>query len=139
MSIQHGTPEQVTFRVNDAATISAFRLLAPAAGGNSVKLWVTATSIMFAVSQDQSRGATGTSILAAIGGCARLQAGASVSAGAMITGQTDTGLGIEDTSLGFFTTATTASPFAIGVALDAADTNSVFEVLVRPRLARWAK
>lgn len=139
MSQVHGTPVQVTFKVNDSATISAYRLLAPAPGGNSVALWKTATSAMIAISQGNSRGATGTSILAAVGGCANLVAGASVSAGAMITGQTDTGLGIEDTSLGFFTTATTASPFAIGVALNAADTNSTFEVLIMPRLARWAK
>lgn len=138
MSQVHGTPTLVTFRVNSAATISAYRLLAPAAGGNSVQLWATSTSIMFAVSQDQSYGATGTSILAAIGGCAKLAAGASVSAGAIVTGQTATGLGIADTTNGVWNTTTSVVPYAIGIALDAADTNSVFEILIQPRLVSKA-
>jgi hypothetical protein len=137
MSQQHGTPEQVTFRVNGAATISAFRILAPAAGNNSVDIWRTATSFMFAVSQMDSRGATGTSVLAAIGGCAKCVAGASISSGALVTAQTDTGLGIEASQRGFIDTTAATVPYAIGLALDAADTNSAFELLVRPQFVRF--
>lgn len=135
MSQIHGSQSLVTFKVNDS-TIPAYRLLAPAAGDNSVALWKTATSIMFAVSQAESKGATGTSVLAAIAGCALLTAGASVSAGAVITGQTATGLGIERTTniVGSLTAA--AFPFAIGVALGAADTNSTFEIVIQPQLFR---
>ena len=136
MGAIHGTPVQATFRVNDAATIPAYRLLAPAAGNNSVALWVTATSFMFAVSQDASGGATGTSVLAAISGCAKLMGGASVSSGALVTGQTATGLGIEASQRGFIDTTAATVPYAIGIALDAADTNSVFEVLVQPQFIR---
>lgn len=137
MSQVHGTPEQVTFRVNDSATISAYRILTPAAGNNSVALWKTATSFMFAVSQDQSRGATGTSILAAIGGCAKCTAAASISSGALVTAQTDTGLGIEASQRGFIDTTSATVPYSIGLALDAADTNSTFELLVRPQFVRF--
>lgn len=138
MSQVHGTPTQVTFRVNDSATIAAFRLLTPAAGGNSVALWATATQFMFAVSQDASGGATGTSVLAAIGGCAKLQAGASISAGSIVTGQTATGMGVASAldQLNLASLTSGSVPFAIGVAMDAADTNSVFEVLIQPRLFR---
>jgi hypothetical protein len=137
MSQIHGSQSLVTFKVNDS-TIAAYRLLAPAAGNNSVALWKTATSIMFAVSQAESKGATGTSVLAAIAGCALLTAGASVSAGAVITGQTATGLGIEsalNTVAGASLTAGSV-PFAIGVGLEAADTNSTFEIVIQPRLIR---
>ncbi len=137
MSQVHGTPVLATFRVNGAATIPAFRLLAPAAGNNSVDLWATATQFMFAISQDQSSGATGTSIVAAIVGCGKLMAGASVSSGSLVTGQTATGLGIEASQRGFIDTTAATVPYAIGIALDAADTNSVFEVLIQPQFVRF--
>lgn len=127
----------VSFK-SQTATISAYLLLKSGTSANSVALWDTTTAIMFGISAAQSAGGAGTSIAVAIGGCAKLTAGASVSSGALITGTT-TGLGIEDASLGFFTTATTSAPFSIGISLDAASTNSTFEVLIMPRTARWAK
>jgi hypothetical protein len=136
MSQVHGTPVQVTFKVNDS-TIPAYRIIAPAVGNNSVALWKTSTSLMFGVSQAESSGATGTTVLVAIAGCAKLTAGASVSAGSVITGQTATGMGIERTTNVMASLTSAAFPFAIGLALDAADTNSTFEVLIQPQLFRY--
>ena len=100
-------------------------------------IWRTATSFMFAVSQDNSRGATGTSVVAAIQGCAKCAAGASISSGALVTAQTDTGLGIEASQRGFIDTTSATVPYSIGLALDAADTNSTFELLLRPQFVRF--
>ena len=127
----------VSFKVNQATTLSAYRIVKPAAGNNSVALWDTATAHILGVTLEDSKGATGTSVLVAIYGTARLGAGASVSAGALVTGQTATGLGIEDASRGYMDTATAIVAYTLGIALDAADTNSVFEVLIRPSNLRF--
>lgn len=136
MSQRHGSQSLVSFKAS-GVTLSAFVIVKPA-GANLVALWDTTTSMMMGISQLMSQGGANSSVQIAIGGCSNLIAGASVSAGAFITGTT-TGLGIEDTSLGFINTATTTVPFGIGIALDAADTNSTFEVLIMPRTVRWAK
>lgn len=135
MSQTHGTPTGALVSFKVSATITAFNLL-KVTGANRVGTWDTTTAIMFAISQDASKGGSDTSVLAQLYGCAKLTAGASVSAGAFITGTT-TGLGIEDTSLGLIKTSTASVPFGIGIALDAADTNSTFEVLMMPRSMRW--
>lgn len=134
MSQRHGSQSLVSFKAS-AATLSAYVLVKPA-GANLVALWDTVTAYMMGISQQQSQGGANSSVQVAIGGCAVLTAGASVSAGAFITGTT-TGLGIEDTSNGLMKTSTASVPFGIGIALDAADTNSTFEVLIMPRMSRW--
>lgn len=135
MSQVHGTPFLGSFKV--AATVTANVIVKPGTAANQVAIWDTATAFMIGVSQQASSGGTGTSVAIALGGCAKLTAGASVSSGAAITGQTTTGYGIEDTSRGFIDTTSATVPYAIGIALDAGDTNSVFEVLIMPRNIRF--
>lgn len=125
MSIQRA-PVNISFLVS--ATISAFRIVKPT-GANRVGTWDTATAHILGVAQEDSKGGSDTSVLVCIGGTARTMAGASISAGALITAQTATGLAIE-AGTGLIDTTTSAVPKLLGLALDAADTNSVCEVLL---------
>ncbi len=134
MSQQRAT---VVVSFKAAATLSAYRIVKPGTANNQVALWDTATALMIGISQQDSQGGAGSSIMVAIGGTARVQAGASISAGACVTGQTATGLAIADTTNGFIDTTSATVPYAIGVALENAETNSVCEVLVMPRLTRF--
>lgn len=133
MSQKRGTNE-VNFR-NSGATIPAYRVIKPS-GNNTVALWDTATAIMIGLSQEQcdSLGA----IQVAIGGTAKGQAGASVSAGALLTGLTATGEVIECLAGSLLATTTTAIPRTIGVALQTGDTGAAIEVLIMPGPLRIA-
>lgn len=137
MSQVHATPVLASFKTS--ATVTAYQIV-KVSGANQVDVWDTTTAYMIGIAQQSARVANflGTSVAVAIGGCAKLTAGASISAGAFVVGTT-TGLGVEDASAGFINTATTTVPFGIGIALDAADTNSVMEVLLMPRNVRWTK
>lgn len=135
MSQTHGTPVMYSFKA--AATVSAYRIVKPGTAANQVATWDTATAVMLGISQQASVGGTGTSVLIAVYGAAKLMAGASISAGAVVTGQTATGLGIAETTNGFIDTTSATVPYNIGIALDAADTNSVFEVLMQPHAIRF--
>lgn len=133
MSQKRGTNE-VSFR-NSGATIPAYRIVTPS-GNNTVALWNTQTAYMLGLSQEQS-GDSGTAILVAIGGTAKGQAGASVSAGALLTGLTATGEVIE-AAANILNTTTTVIPRSIGLSLQTGDSGAAIEVLVSPGHVRIA-
>jgi hypothetical protein len=115
----------VSFKAGD--TISAMRIVRLSAA-NTVDLAVTATSMGFGITAQYAD--SGAAIAVTILGSAKVVCGASVSAGAFVTWQTDTGLAVEATHLN--NTASSVIPNAIGLALEAGSTNGVIEVLVAP-------
>ena len=136
MSQVHGTWPVVSFKCA-AATLPAYVIVKPGTAGNTVALHDTNTAQIIGITQQQSQGGIGSSVLVALNGCAKVQAGASVSAGAVLIPQTATGYAIEDAAGGFINTTTALVNFSLGLALDAGDTNSVIEVLLRPQQIRW--
>jgi len=122
----------INFNVNAAATIPAYRVLKLAATSGvprGVALWDTATAAIAGISQEQSVGNTGTSIWTAISGTAKAQAGASVSASALLTALTATGEVVEAT-VPTFNTTTGNLPFLIGHALESGATGAAVEILI---------
>lgn len=118
---------EISFAVS--ATLAAYVLVKPTGTRNQVGLWDTATALFAGISQEASSGGTGTAVLVAIGGSAKGQAGASVSSGALLTGQTATGYVIE-ASANTLNTTTTAIPRTIGWSNHAASTNGILEVFI---------
>lgn len=114
-----------SFKAGD--TLSAQRIVRLSAA-NTVDLAVTATSMGFGITSDGAD--SGAAIQVTILGTAKVACGASVSAGAFVTWQTDTGLAVEATHLN--NTAASVIPNAIGLALEAGSTNGVIEVLISP-------
>lgn len=118
-----------SFKALDAS-IPAYRVVFLATNG-TVDLCETSTVMGFGISaQDVST--AGEAIPIILGGTAKAQCGASVSAGALLTWQTATGLVVEAVanSVG---TATAIVPKAIGISLENGDTNSIIEILVAPQ------
>lgn len=116
----------VNFR-NSGATIPAYRIVG-VSGDDTVSLWATATTQMVGIAQEQADSLA--SVFVAIYGSAKGEAGASVSAGSVLSGLTATGQVIASTALQ--DTVTTDIPFMIGLALQSGSTNAAIEVLVRP-------
>ena len=117
---------EVSFTAGE--TLAAFRIVGPSSGTSAVQLWDTSTALFTGVTQDSSSGGTGSSVLVAIGGACKVVCDASVSAGAILTGQTATGLAIAGVNTS--DTHTTTLPRSIGVALQAGSTNAVIEMLI---------
>lgn len=131
------SPQLISFNV-DGATIPAYRI-AKAAGGTTVAravaLWDTASAVIIGLTQEISSGATGGSVVVAIGGTAKGNCGASVSAAALLTGLTATGEVIE-AGTQILNTTTTIVPRTVGVAMQNGATGSAIEVLVNPNNIR---
>ena len=136
MSQVRGTWTHVSFRAA-SATIPAYVIVKPGTAAGTVALHDTNTAQIIGITQQQSQGGANSSVLVALMGCAKVQAGASVSAGAVLIPQTATGYAIEDATGGFINTTTALVNFSLGLALSAGDTNSVIEVLLRPQQIRW--
>jgi len=114
-------------------TITAYQIVTLSAA-NTVIPWATATSIILGVSEDSAD--SGAAVNVVIGGTGKVQCAASISVGAVITSQTDTGLAIEAINLAP-TVTTLVVPFVLGQALHAGSTNAVIEVAIRPSLLRF--
>lgn len=114
-----------SFKAGD--TISAMRIVRLSAA-NTVDLAITTTSMGIGITADSAD--SGAAIDVVIGGSAKVVCGASVSAGAFCTWQTDTGLIVEATHLN--NTAASVIPNGIGLALEAGSTNGVISVLIAP-------
>lgn len=129
-AVERGTVK-INFAVNYASTIPAYRIVKNASTANvpgAVGLWDTSTARMIGLSCDNSGGATGTAIQVAILGSAYGDAGASVSAGSLLTGLTATGQVVE-VGAALMDVVTAGSSIAfIGQAMGTADTNSSVEV-----------
>lgn len=115
-------------------TISAYQIVALTTVANTVIPWATATSVILGVAADSADSGAAANII--IGGTAKVQCGASISMGAIITAQTDTALAIEAINVAP-TVTTLVVPFTLGQALQAGSTNSVIEVTVNPALLRF--
>lgn len=117
-----------------SGSVPAYRI-AVLTAANTVGVTFTATSVLVGITTNDAS-ATGVAVGVVVDGTAKCSCGASVSAGAVLTGQTDTGKCIEATAL--LNTTTTVIPRTIGVALGKGSTNSVIEVLVIPNNIRVA-
>jgi len=135
MSQIHGTWPSVSFKAS--ATLAAYVIVKPGTGANLVALHDTNTAQIIGVTQQASVGGANSSVLVALNGCAKVTAGASVSSGAILIPQTATGFAVEDGAGGYINTATALANFSLGLALDAGDTNSTIEVLLRPQQIRF--
>lgn len=118
------------------ASIPAYRIVAVGAGKDVVDLAKTSTAMLVGVSANNIS-ATGQAVSVILNGTARCQCGASVSAGALLSFQTDTGMCIEALAAAYNHTTTTIIPRTIGVALQAGSTNSVIEILVQPNNVKF--
>lgn len=106
-----------------AATLSANRIVALSAA-NQVGLWNTTTAMIIGVTLEDSR-QTGQAIAVALGGTVKVLCNASVSAGAIVGPDTNTGAIIERAN------AATNTAKTLGIALEAGSTNSVIEVALQ--------
>lgn len=132
---QYGNGFHKSFRA--AATLSAYRVVSPDTAGSESHVRLiqipTQTSLILGISQ-----ASATTDLAVdvVGlGYSKVAAGASVSAGAILTFVTSTGYVIEGTAQ--YDTTTTAVPRQIGIALGTGiATDAILEAFVMPVLVR---
>lgn len=122
---QENNGKVITLKAADGS-VAAYRVVG-VSGENQVDVWQTATSLMLGIALNDAS-ATNDAVAVALDGTARACCGASVSAGAILTAQTDTGKVIEATITDNTTTSTV--PRTIGVALQSGDTNSVIEVAI---------
>lgn len=121
---QHMNQPAITLKAADES-VPANRILTLSAG-QTVDIPNTTTAMIIGVSCNDIS-ATGQAVGVARNGTAKIQCGASVSAGALLTYQTSTGKCIE-ASANINATTTTAIEKTIGIAMEAGDTNSLIEV-----------
>lgn len=119
-----------------AASIAAYRIVAAGTGKNVARLADTSTCFLIGVSANDIS-ATGQALSVVLNGTAKCMCGASVSSGALLSFQTDTGKCIEALASAYNHTTTTIIPRTIGVALQAGSTNSVIEILVNPNNVKF--
>lgn len=134
---EKNSPYLLNFTVN-GATIPAYRIVknaATAAVPRGVALWDTATAFIMGLSQEISSDATGGAAFVAVGGTAKANCGASVSAGALLTGLTATGEVVEVTAH-VLNTTTTVVPRTVGQAMRSGSTAAAIEVYVSPNNLR---
>ena len=133
---QRNNPTLVNFNVN-GATIPAYRIAKQASTSTVVRavaLWDTATAFIIGLTTEQS-GATNTAVQVAVGGTAKGQCGASVSAGSLLTGFTTTGEVVE-AAANVLNTTTTVIPRTVGQAMQVGNSGSAIEVYVNPNNIR---
>ena len=110
-----------------AQTLSAYRVVRLSAA-NTVNLSDTVTSGVLGVTTQDAAG-TDAAAAVCVSGTAKIQCAASISAGAIVTFQSNTTSGlIMEVGASVLNTTTTQLPFAVGRALTAGSTNSVIEV-----------
>lgn len=117
-----------------SGSVPAYRI-AVVTGINTVGVTFTSTSVLVGITANDAS-ATGQAVGVVLNGTAKCMCGASVSAGAILTAQTDTGKCIEATAV--LNTTTTVIPRTIGVALQKGSTNSIIEVAIIPNNIRVA-
>lgn len=94
-------------------------------GNNEAGIHLTATSLILGVSQEDAS-STGQAWRIKKEGTTKITCGESISAGALVIPQTDTGKAMSGTKL--LNTTTTVIPRSGGIALKAGSTNAVIEV-----------
>lgn len=119
MSQVHGTWPRLSFKA--AATLSAYTVVKVSAA-NTVAAYDTTTAQALGVTQQASQGGANSSVLVALLGCCKVIAGAAVTAGDIVMAN----------NAGQAITRDTTTSKALGVALDAGETNSVIEILLKP-------
>lgn len=121
------TRAQTVISLKAASTLPAY-VVVGVSDANTVSLHATSTSMIFGVTTQASLDGTGTSIAVAIAGTAKVLAGASVSAGSIVTVQTATGYAVAAAAVN---TTTSAIPKILGIALNAGSTNGIIEVALQ--------
>lgn len=121
MSQVHGTWPRLSFKA--AATLSAYTVVKVSAD-NTVAAYDTTTAQAVGITQQGSQGGAGSSVVVALLGCCKVTAGAAISAGAIVMAN----------NAGQAITRDTTTAKALGIALDAGETNSTVEILLTPDL-----
>ena len=121
MSQVHGTWPRLSFKA--AATLSAYTVVKVSAD-NTVAAYDTTTAQAVGITQQGSQGGTSSSVMVAVLGCCKVTAGAAISAGAIVMAN----------NAGQAITRDTTTAKALGIALDAGETNSTVEILLTPDL-----
>lgn len=121
MSQVHGTWPLLSFKA--AATLSAYTVVKVSAG-NTVAAYDTTTAQALGVTQQASKGGANSSVLVALLGCCKVTAGAAISAGDVVMAN----------NAGQVIARDTTTSKAVGIALDAGETNSTIEILLTPDL-----
>lgn len=118
--------QYASFRAGD--TLAAFVVVGMSAA-NTVTVPTAGTVIGLGMTQDTAN--SGASVNVVMAGSAKLLSNSSITAGDLVGYNTD-GTGTTTTKTG--ATTTVAFPKAIGVALENASTNTVFEVWINPHV-----
>lgn len=116
-----------------SASIPAFVVVTPAATNAAVEVALWATALANILGASKHAASTGGGLAIVIGGSARVLAGASISAGALLSVQTATGFAVEmtanNTGLAASLTATVI-PKQLGLALSNATASGTVQVLL---------
>lgn len=105
-------------------SVSAYQILT-VSGANQVDTWQTNSALILGVAENNAS-VTNDAISVVINGVAKVRCGASVSAGGILTGQTETGKCVAATITD--NTTTSVVPKILGIALEAGSTNAVIAV-----------
>lgn len=126
---QYQDPPEITL-YSASGSCPAYRVVAPHTSDQTGQVCVTDTSVILGISMNDCS-ATNQAWRVRVAGTAKATCGASVSSGAILTFQTDTGKVVEGTKS--YDTTTTGLLRIVGVAIEKGSTNNVIEILVMPQ------